>query len=238
MAMSLFLVGAMALLPAQNTSNHGNKFEQLGQLLRDPNVYRAADGAPGPQYWQQRADYVINCTLDVDNQRLMGEEEITYYNESPQPLTYLWFQLDENQHDHNAENLRFDPSSIQPKMSEGGMVALERYNYLEKDHGFKIRSVKDIDDKDLPHIINRTMMRVDLPEPLQPGESFDIKITWDYYLINRVGGPTWGRGGYEYFEDNDNYLFTIVQWYPRLCVYSDFEGWQNKQFTGRGEFAL
>ncbi len=234
----LFLPGTISFSQAQNTSNHANKFEQLGQLIRDPNQYRAADGAPGPAYWQQRADYAINCTLDVDNQRLTGFEEITYYNESPQPLTYLWFQLDENQHDHNAENLRFDPSSIRPTMSEGAMIGLERYNYLEKDHGFNIHSVKNIDDKDLPHIINRTMMRVDLPEALAPGESYTIKIEWDYNLIDRVDGPTWGRGGYEYFEDDDNYLFTIVQWYPRLCVYSDFEGWQNKQFTGRGEFAL
>ncbi len=222
---------------AQNTSNHGNKFEQLGTLLPTPNEYRSMDGQPGPKYWQQRADYAINCTLDVVNQRLTGQEVITYHNQSPLPLRYLWFQLDENQHDPNSDNNRFDPSGINPVMGEMQLNMLETYRLLEK-YGDKIESVRDIADKDLHYVINQTMMRVDLPQVLQPGESYQLKIDWHYNLIDRVDGPTWGRGGYEYFPDNDNYLFTITQWYPRLCVYSDFEGWQNKQFTGRGEFAL
>jgi hypothetical protein len=233
----LFLFGITGSLSAQNTSNHGNKFEQLGTLLPTPNEYRAVDGQPGPAYWQQRADYAINCTLNVETQQLVGNEVITYYNQSPQTLTYLWFQLDENQHNHEVDNHRFDPSSIQPAMNERALNSLERWRFLEK-YGHNIESVRDINDKDLHYVINQTMMRVDLPEPLLPGEEFVIKIDWDYYLIDRVDGPTRGRGGYEYFPEDENYLFTIVQWYPRLCVYSDFEGWQNKQFTGRGEFAL
>jgi hypothetical protein len=231
----LLLFGSLAF--GQNTSNHGKKFEQLGTLLPTPNAYRAPDGQPGPKYWQQRADYAINCTLDVDKQWLQGEEVITYHNQSPMPLRYLWFQLDENEHDHNGDNQRFDPSAISPAMDQESLQALERWRLLEK-YGHNIESVRDIADQELHYVINQTMMRVDLPQPLPPGESVVIKIDWNYYLIDRVDGPTWGRGGYEYFPDNDNYLFTITQWYPRLCVYSDFEGWQNKQFTGRGEFAL
>ncbi|MEO7524082.1 MAG: M1 family peptidase, partial [Ferruginibacter sp.] len=79
-------------------SNHGNRFEQLGSILPTPNEYRTASGAPGPKYWQQRCDYDITCELDEPNRRLNGKETITYFNNSPDVLNYLWIQLDENQH--------------------------------------------------------------------------------------------------------------------------------------------
>ena len=223
---------------AQNTSNHGNKFEQLGTMVPSPNVYRSMDGSPGPEYWQQKADYNIECTLDAENQQLIGNELITYYNNSPNTLTYLWLQLDENQHAATSPNQYFDPSSINGVMSESQLNSLERWRNLEK-YGHKISSVTDDRGKDLPYTINHTMMRVDLPQPLKSGEKISFRVKWSYYIIDRRSGPSFSaRGGYEYFEDYDNYLFTITQWHPRLCVYNDFEGWQNKQFTGRGEFAL
>ncbi|GJM36433.1 MAG: aminopeptidase [Saprospiraceae bacterium] len=227
----------MSSLFSQNNANHGNKFEQLGSMLPDPNQYRTVDGSPGPEYWQQRVDYDIDCVLDVDKLQLRGEELITYYNQSPSTLRYLWLQLDENQHDPNSDNQRFNSSKIKDKMSEMDLRSLEPWRELDK-YGHKIQKVTDANGAPLHHTINKTMMRVDLPQPLKPGEQFSFRINWSYYIIDRIHTTSLARGGYEYFEKDDNYLFTITQWYPRLCVYSDFEGWQNKQFTGRGEFAL
>jgi hypothetical protein len=225
------LVGTAAW--AQNTSNHGNKFEQLGTILPDPNGYRGADGAPGPDYWQQRADYNIECTLDTENQRLDGSELITYYNQSPNTLRYLWLQLDENEHSPISDANYQDGSSINQYMSESQLDNLNKKELLQK-YGCNITKVTDANDNELEYMINQTVMRVNLPEPLKPGEQFSFKVDWYYYLIDRVDGPDGGRGGYEYFKDDGNYLYTITQWYPRMCVYSDFEGWQNKQFTGQG----
>ncbi len=219
------------------SSNHGNKFEQLGSILPSPNDYRGVDGAPGPEYWQQRADYNIDCTLDVKNQRLDGKELVTYHNNSPSTLRYLWLQLDENEHAANVDKHRMNASSIRPQMSENAMRSLEVWREQDK-YGHKIQSVTTEKGEPLKYTVNQTMMRIDLPQPLKSGESFSFRIEWYYYLIDRINSVSWGRGGYEYFEKDKNYLFTIVQWFPRLCVYSDFEGWQNKQFTGRGEFAL
>ena len=225
------------LLGQQRSSNHGSKFEPIDRLLNPPSEYRGPDGAPGPEYWQQRADYDIECTLNTEEQRLDGKELITYYNQSPHTLTYLWLQLDENEHKADADNHRFDASKIKPEMSESALEQLEVWRYLDK-YGHNIVSVTDEKGGDLEYVINKTMMRVNLPQPLKPGETFSFRIEWYYYLVDRVDGPDRGRGGYEYFPDEDNYIFTITQWYPRMCVYSDIEGWQNKQFTGRGEFAL
>lgn len=230
------ILGLTLNLSAQNTSNHGNKFEQLGQLLPAPNSYRSMDGSPGPDYWQQRVDYNINCSLNTAEQRLDGEELITYYNQSPHNLRYLWLQLDENEHKADADNHVFNPSSMRKVMGENDLRRIEPWP--ESDiHGHNIEAVTDGNDKPLTYTINKTMMRVDLPTPLAPGERFEFRVKWHYYITDRINGAG-GRGGYEYFPKDDNYIFTITQWYPRLCVYSDFEGWQNKQFTGRGEFAL
>ena len=239
---SSFLVAIVLLLSftdgfSQEKSNHGNKFEQLGSVLPTPNDYRGPDGAPGPRYWQQRVDYDIDCSLNTKEQRLDGSEMITYYNQSPNTLRYLWLQLDENQHAADADNHRFNPSSIGRAMDESRLRRLEPWRELEK-YGHKIEAVTMTNGEALPFTINKTMMRVDLPQPLKPGETFSFHVKWHYYLVNRTKGISGGRGGYEYFEKDDNYIFTITQWHPRLCVYSDFEGWQNKQFTGRGEFAL
>jgi hypothetical protein len=223
---------------------HGNKFEQLGPMLPPGNVYRTQDGAPGPEYWQQRADYDIDCTLDTENLRLNGEERITYYNNSPNTLRFLWLQLDENQHSPENNNQYFDPNSIQPVMSASDIEGLEPAAQVQ-NYGLEILEVKAENDQPLAHFIDVTMMRVELPQPLKPGETFTFKIKWYYNIPNRVeliesmrSFANYPRGGYEYFPDDGNYLFTITQWYPRMCVYSDFEGWQTNQFTGQAEFAL
>jgi hypothetical protein len=214
-------------------SNHGNKFEQLGTMVSTPNEYRTASGAPGPKYWQQKADYEISATLNDDKQRLDGVETITYTNNSPDPLTYLWLQLDENQHKKDAESARTEESKMQAKMSIGQIQAIMGHDL---DLGNHIESVKDINGGTLNYTVNQTMMRIELPATLQPGQKFKFKIAWWYNISDRL--TIGGRGGYEYFPEDGNYLYTMTQWYPRMAVYSDFQGWQNKQFMGRGEFAL
>ncbi len=235
----------LALLPfsylcAQNIqnnpgSNHGNKFEQLGTILPTPNEYRTASGAPGPKYWQQRADYNIKCELDEKNMRLTGSETITYFNNSPDILRYLWFQLDENEHS-SVNNANYQTSSTIPRQATAQMLTNLEKQRTDNGFGFNILKVADATGKALQYVINKTMMRVDLPQELKPGQKFVININWNYNIPDRM--VQGGRGGSEFFPEDGNHLFTIAQWYPRLCVYSDFQGWQNHQFTGRGEFAL
>ncbi|PSL47624.1 hypothetical protein CLV51_102481 [Chitinophaga niastensis] len=239
MRKNLYLLGIVCTsalaLHAQNNpgSNHGNRFEQLGTMLQSPNMYRSASGAPGPKYWQQRADYEIAAELDDAKQKLTGAETITYFNNSPDPLTYLWLQLDENEHDAKSDNQNFNGSKMSDKMT---MSMLNGIIKTDKDLGVKIVKLTDADGRALPYTINQTMLRIDLPKALMPGEKYRFKVDWWYNISNRM--TVGGRGGYEYFPEDQNYLYTITQWYPRLAVYSDFQGWQNKQFTGSGEFAL
>jgi hypothetical protein len=217
------------------TSNHGNKFEQLGTILPTANEYRTASGAPGSKYWQQKADYNIEATLDEKNLILIGKEQVTYTNNSPDKLNYLWMQLDENQHDPKADNNFFDNNKMSPPMDYNAVKAME-VNETLKGLGDQILAVTDEFGKPLKFTINQTMMRVDLPKTLNPGSKVKFNVKWQYKIGNRM--EVGGRGGYEFFKDDGNHLFTMTQWYPRMCVYSDFQGWQNKQFTGRGEFAL
>lgn len=220
----------------QKKSNHGNVFEDLNYLLPDPSPMRSADGAPGPQYWQQRADYDIDARLVPDEQRLYGNELITYHNVSPNNISYMWLQLDENQHRGELDHHHFNGNSMEEVMNAQALYMMDQWKDLT-EYGHNIEAVTDANDKPLKYIINGTMMRVDLPQVLKPGEDFQFRVKWNYKLVDRINGP-WGRGGYEYFEKEKNYIFTITQWFPRMCVYDDVEGWQNKQFTGRGEFAL
>jgi len=217
-------------------SNHGNKFEQLGTILPTPNEYRTASGAPGSKYWQQRADYDIKCSLDEKNLRLFGSEKVTYYNNSPDPLTYIWLQLDENEHSTKNNANYQDGSAIGgPGIS---VATLDRLSAAKVDDGYGINITKLTDDKGakLSYTVNKTMMRIDLKTALLPAQKMVFNIDWNYKISDRM--TVGGRGGYEYFPEDGNHLFTMAQWFPRLCVYSDFQGWQNHQFTGRGEFAL
>ncbi|MCX7743842.1 MAG: M1 family metallopeptidase [Flavobacteriales bacterium] len=215
-------------------SNHGNKFEQLGTILPDPNSFRTASGAPGHEYWQQRADYDIQCRLDEINLMLEGEEVITYFNNSPDALDYLWLQLDENQHHPEAESNFFDSNRMAKPATTSSIERLDPKIMLN-GYGVQILGVSDTKGNPLPYTINYTMMRIDLLEPLAPKSKISFRVKWKYKIPERM--KIGGRGGYEMMDDG-NALFTITQWFPRLCVYSDFQGWNNKQFTGRGEFAL
>ncbi|HWW37959.1 M1 family metallopeptidase [Pedobacter sp.] len=238
-SISMALVCSSAVF-AQNIrnnpeSNHGNKFEQLGTILTTPNEQRTASGAPGIKYWQQKADYNIKCSLDEKELKLNGSETITYSNNSPDVLTYIWLQLDENEH-NNLNNSGYQSSTLMPQSTT--TQALDKFQYDGSDNGYgvKISKITDAQGRTLKYTINKTMMRVEMPVPLASGQKFIFNVDWSYKIGNRIAMG--GRGGYEYFPEDGNHLFTMTQWYPRLCVYSDFQGWQNHQFTGRGEFAL
>ena len=231
---SLILAGYAQDTKNNPGSNHGNRFEQLGTILPTPNEYRTASGAPGPKYWQQRCDYDITCSLDEPNRRLDGKETVTYFNNSPDILTYLWLQLDENE--HSAKNSSgYQGSSFMPKsLNENDVNRLSGKS--DREYGDNILKVTNATGGSLKYTINKTMMRLELPQPLKPGQQFIFKIEWNYNIIERT--KFGGRGGFEYFTEDGNDLYTMTQWYPRLCVYSDFQGWQNHQFVGSGEFAL
>ena len=236
LALSLLAMAAFAV-QAQNVNT--SKFRQLGQELPTPNVYRTASGAPGHEYYQQRADYDMSITLDDETQRIYGEETITYTNNSPDELRYLWVQLDQNMRAKNSMTQQIQTGGI---FNERGGAAQTAFNQLKNsqfydfDGGFKLAYVQTTSGTNLPYTVNNTMMRVDLPTPLRQGQKFSFKIKWWFNINDRM--DIGGRSGYEYFEEEDNYLYTIAQFFPRMAVYNDVEGWQNKQFLGQGEFTL
>ena len=226
-----FAVLCMAAIAAK-AQIKTDKLKQLYEELPTPNTYRTGAGAPGHEYWQQRADYTIAIRLDDTNQRIYGEETVVYTNNSPDILEYIWLQLDQNQRAKDSDSYKIANSTLDNRMSLRTLQGLNP----DFDGGFKLDYVKDIAGKDLPHAVVKTMMRIDPPTPIKPGESFSFKIKWWYNINDRM--KLGGRSGYEYFASDDNYLYTIAQFFPRMCVYDDIEGWQNKQFLGKGEFTL
>ncbi len=208
------------------------KFAQLDQELPTANSYRTASGAPGHAYYQQKADYKMNLVLDDAKQRLDGFETITYTNNSPDRLDYLWLQLDQNIYDENSDTKLIEVEKMENFKSVGDL----RKRDFKYDGGFKIEQITSTSGQKLSYFINKTMLRIDLAKPLLPGQSISFQIKWWYNINDRM--QVGGRSGYEYFETDQNYLYTIAQFFPRMCVYNDVTGWQNKQFLGRGEFTL
>lgn len=213
---------------------NNNKFKQLYEEFSTPNRYRTASGAPGDSYYQQQVDYVMDLELDDRNTKLYGEETITYSNNSPDALPYLWVQLDQNIRQKEAPALEKNVTGFQPLTRASTFVK----NYMDEpfDGGFHIESVKSTNGKPLSYVINQTMMRVDLPSPIPPGGQYSFSIKWWYKINNHVTNRA--RSGYEYFPEDGNRAYVIAQFFPRMAVYNDVEGWQNYQFWGNGEFAL
>ena len=211
------------------------KFEQIDRKLPTPNSYRTGAGAPGPAYWQQRADYEIAVVLNDEDQSITGNEIITYYNNSPSTLNFLWIQLDQNIRAKDSDKYK-----INERFYAGYSVDAKRLPHLtfdaDFDGGFRIISIEDIEGNGLSFHRVKTMMRIDLAEPLKPGSVVKFQIDWNYLIGNRRDDDE--RSGYEYFPEDDNYLYAIAQFYPRMAVFDDFNGWQNKQFLGQGEFTL
>ena len=231
-ALFMLLLPVLAAAQSEPTKYWEDKFKQLGPELATPNEQRTASGAPGNAYWQQRADYVMNITVDDATQTLFGEETITYYNQSPDALSYLWLQLDQNAFAKDADSYAIEQMKMGESVSYNDLVDLNPWY----DGGFKLDYVRDAAGKALPYTVNKTMMRIDLPQTLKPGGTFVFKIKWWYNINDRI--RLGGRSGYEFFEEDGNYLYTMAQFFPRMVVYCDNQGWQHKQFLGMGEFTL
>ncbi len=225
---ALFWFAGSYIFAQQNSS----KFHQLKEEFATPNVYRTASGAPGHEYWQQKADYVINIRLDDEKQRIYGEETITYFNQSPDELTYLWVQLDQNMRAKDSDRYKTATSSMRNQMNINFLKRLDP----DFDGGFKLEKISDSKGFLLNYTVNGTMMRIDLPGNLKPNSSFSFKVKWWYNINDHINMG--GRSGYEYFEEDDNYAYIIAQFFPRMAVYNEVDGWQHKQFLGRGEFTL
>ncbi|OCB74462.1 M1 family metallopeptidase [Flavobacterium crassostreae] len=221
-----------------NTAQSGrydtNKFSQMYDLLATPNMFRTASGAPGPAYYQQQADYKMDIELDDKNAKLHGSETVTYYNNSPDSLEYLWVQLDQNQMAKDSQTPLAESEKMEQTFPPSNFA--DKFLKKELERGFVIEHVKDAKGAPLSYTINHTMMRINLASPLKPGTSISFAIKW-WYNINNYQTEG-GRSGYELFEKEGNRLYVIAQFYPRMAVYNDVEGWQNMQFWGGGEFAL
>ncbi|HEY0063435.1 MAG TPA: M1 family metallopeptidase [Telluria sp.] len=219
-----------------------DKFRQLEELLPTPGDTRTASGAPGHAYWQQRADYKLRATLDEAKRSISGAGTVTYHNNSPDTLSYLWVQLDQNMFRPDADRLvtaTLPSREAWAKGTQADGVRFEAMRFLIEsrsfDGGFKIAAVKDAAGQPLKYTINKTMMRIDLPQPLKPGAKTTFEMAWSFNVpeMNVLGR----RNGYERFDDKND-LFEIAQWFPRMAAYYDAAGWQNKQYIGDGEFTL
>ena len=236
-----FLFAITATL-AQNSSKKQikghtdqNKFRQLKDVLPTPNNRRTASGAPGYEYTQQKVDYIMDIVLDEKTNKIFGDESITYKNNSKDHLEYLWIQLDQNMRSPDSKTPLADSEKLGSTPFNGPKTFTKNNILKPADFGFKIEEVKNINGESLSYTINRTMMRINLPQPLSPGGTFQFSIKWNYLINNSVTDG--GRSGFELFDDgNKNY--TIAQFFPRLAVYDNVEGWQNMQFWGRSEWAL
>ncbi|MEL6829430.1 MAG: M1 family metallopeptidase, partial [Pseudomonadota bacterium] len=242
--------GAAAQGIVQSKGNFEDKFRQLDEVLPSPNVYRNAAGEPGHEYWQQEADYAISIVLDEPARRLTGSQTVTYTNNSPDTLRYLWLQLDQNRfrEDSIAETTRTfiekPPGSVNLRTTPTPQITLNSLRRMQSqadiDYGYDITRVADSRGRPLPNKIVGTLMRIDLPVPLAPGGTTGFQIDWAYNLVDSKAMR--GRAGFEHFPDDDreggNDIFLVAQWFPRMVVYSDYEGWHNKEFLGSGEFTL
>jgi hypothetical protein len=220
---------------AQEQKTWKGKFEQLDQKLPTPNEYRTGAGTPGSKYWQQRADYTIDAELDESKNILIGRETITYYNNSPENLKFLWLQLDQNVNKKENEDFGNYFGPVRDSLTTLHMQYITRP--IEFPAGYTIESVKDNTGKSLPITINNTMMRIDLPVTVKSGETYSFSIAWSYPITDRSLFLL-SREGYEHFPEDNNNVYLIAHWFPRMCVFDDYEGWQNKQFQRLGEFAL
>ena len=241
----VFLVCFVAAVPAASCFgfqeveiekfSQEDKFRQLEEILPTPNDHRTASGDAGHQYWQQAVDYEIDVRIDDEQQHLHGSEKITYKNKSTDHLSYLWLQLDANiREPHSDGNLARTTDKLERLEFRAMRSMLAREEF---EGGLNITSCEDCKTSDkLKFTIVKTMMRVDLPEKLAPGDSFRFQIDWDYKINNSK--EVRGRTGCEFFAKDGNYIYEMAQWFPRMCAYTDVTGWQHKQFLGRGEFTL
>lgn len=232
---TLFAVTTSLSLFAQETPPYAGKFEAIDRLIEPPSPYRTASGAPGAEYWQQRADYQIKASIDEVNNVLEGEETITYYNNSPDALKFLWINLEQNVNKKEGTDFNYVYGGVKDSITS--LQAQRILRAIDFPAGTEILSVKSEGGKDLDYREIKTMMRLDLQEPLKPNSKITFSIKWKNFITNRADYLL-SREGYEYFPEDDNKVFLLGHWFPRMAVYNDTEGWQNKQFQKLGEFAL
>ena len=236
----------------QSKGTFEDSFRQLDEVLPTANSYRTAGGEPGHEYWQQKVDYTVDVRLVEDARRIEASERIRYTNNSPDTLRFLWLQLDQN---------RFRPDSLAERSAafadlgrrgpaeedaaDGkppriSLDALRRHQWLD-DHapGYDLLAVRDASGE-LASTVVGTNLRVDLRTPLAPGATADFEIDFAFNIVEEDAVSA--RAGYEHFPDDEreggNDIFLLAQWFPRLHAYTDYEGWTNKEFLGRGEFTL
>ena len=190
--------------------------------LPTPNAYRSAGGQPGPAYWQNRANYAIEASLDTAKNEIRGTARILYENHSPDALDFLWLQVEQN---------LFAPGSINEATAPPPLL-FGTISFAMANAGFRGGITIDRLDRRRPRALPRylwdTMLRVDLPAPLRTGESVTIDVAW-HFPVPVDGAGRMGR---------DGSLYEIAQWYPRLAVYDDVHGWNTMPYIGAGEFYL
>jgi hypothetical protein len=250
--LTLLLIAALSL-PAHATGNANGKgipgdadqrFAQLETLLPTPGTTRSASGAPGPAYWQQRADYRIKARLDEKRHRITASQSITYTNRSPDTLRYLWLQLDQNIFKDGsiarASEVAANSGTRRDSVAAGdslSFAAMRRHQAFEdREYGYEMSPVKDGSGRTLATTLNDTMLRIDLPQPLRPGQTIQLSFDFAFNIVDEAA--VGARSGFEHFPKNDTYQHFLAQWFPRLAAYTDYTGWQHKQFLGRGEFTL
>jgi hypothetical protein len=221
----------------------GDPFRQLEEVLPTPNDQRTASGAPGKGYWQQRVDHDISVTLDPAKTELVGTARVTYHNNSPDELRYLWFQLEQNRFRDDSLGARAQPAPDLSKPTPIGSLRqwIEQHEW---EGGYRDVAVTDADGKPLRVTIVDTMMRVDLPAPLPPGGRFTCDMSWRFLVVKNTTARA--RSNYELLGENDLErtdadlapLYVMAQFFPRAAPYNDVRGWQHKPFLGQGEFAL
>ena len=237
----------------QSKGDFEDKFRQLDEVQPTPNVYRNAAGEPGHQYWQQKVDYSIDIKLDEDKRRVTATEAITYTNNSPDTLKYLWVYLDQNRFKNGSmarQTQTFGGVGTRGPVTnaaKGSTPAKMTLDYLRQQQffadtplGFGISNVKDASGNTLKHTIVDTVMRIDLKTPLKPGQTTEFSLDFAFNVLEE--NAVSARAGYEHFPDDEreggNDIFLFAQWFPRLVAYTDYEAWTNKAFLGRGEFTL
>jgi len=251
---SFFSINSNASSAIQQTKgDFEDKFRQLDEVLPTPNVYRNAAGEPGHMYWQQKVDYVIDVKLDETKRRLSASQVITYKNNSPDTLKYLWIQLDQNK--YRADSMSALTNTFGGIGNRGpatqsangdsparlSLSALRSQQFVEDTElGYDLQKVTDGKGNALKYVVVGTLMRVDLTAPLKPNASTKLNIDFAFNIVEEDAVSA--RAGYEHFPDDEreggNDIFLLAQWFPRLAAYTDYEAWTNKEFIGRGEFTL
>jgi hypothetical protein len=230
---------AQQWLNAPGAKTNQSSFRSIDEWP-DPTEFRSASGSPGPRYWQQRVDYVIRATLDTAAQKLIGSERVTYHNNSPDSLRYLWFQVEQNIDDPAVSRALQASPALPAKLSP--MARRFLAPEVPQGAGSKISRVQVAAPAakgrapafaDAQWFINGTEMKVLLPRPLGPGATVDVTIDWTHLV------PETSRNGRGLREKvTDGWLYEMAQWFPRASVYDDVNGWATDQFLGQGEFYL